>query len=173
MLAPVATPDSTFHCLRDNPAARPSQAIRRFAARSDSRRHPERVFQRQRCPLPGIDARTREVNGHHRHAQPRRKTGCRRFPVRGHHATLVVQEPGDALGQRARGIFQHQRRPVAQRVIAERAFHCRQRMIAGDNAGPAQHPHIAKRIASPNGDRLRCPNCHLHPAIRQRIPLRR
>ncbi len=43
-------------------------------------------------------------------------------------------------------------------------------MIARDHAGPAQHAHVAKRVAPTNRDRLGCTNRHLRPAVRQRIP---
>ena len=42
--------------------------------------------------------------------------------------------------------------------------------MAGDHAAPAQHPHIAKGVASPNRNGLRRADSQLHAPVRQRIP---
>ncbi len=43
-------------------------------------------------------------------------------------------------------------------------------MMAGHHAAPAQHSHIAERIAATYRDRLRGTYRHLNPAVCQRIP---
>jgi len=43
-------------------------------------------------------------------------------------------------------------------------------MIARHHAVPAQHPHIAERIATADRNRSRCANRQLNAAVGQRIP---
>ena len=106
---------------------------------------------------------------HHRHAQAIQHARQPRLPVRHHQTPLVIQRPGHAARQRARGILQHQRRPGAQRVVVELRL-LRQRMVARHDAAPVQRAHIAKGEASANRDRLGGADRHVDTSVGQRVP---
>jgi len=130
----------------------------------------KRLFQLDLYPLTAIEPRPRKMARHHTDAQSGAQTLCGRGPVRHHHSPLVVQQPGDPLGQQTGCIFPHQRRPAAQEIVTQRATPARQRVMSGHDAAPVEHPHIAKGKAPAYRYGLSRTDSQLYAPIGQRIP---